>query len=45
MDDPVAREETVVKRLNLVTESEVRELRRRVAHLERRLDQLGGKAA
>ena len=37
--------ETVVKRLNLVTESEVRELRRRVAHLERRVDQIGGKAA
>ena len=37
--------ETVVKGLNLVTESEVRELRRRVAHLERRVDQIGGKAA
>ena len=32
--------ETVVRRLNLVTEDEVKELRKRVAHLERRLDQL-----
>src|SRR5438132_3452555 len=32
--------ETVVKRLNLVTEDEVKDLRKRIAHLERRLDQL-----